>query len=154
MLEQIKMLRLQQPATALDKYLYVNVGWRPRMAWVMNYKAAGNMAVAVDGFQTATTEGGVSFGANAAQAEIGTDGITFTDKGIKLGKDATLIKEDAAELFVILFRNLSEIDEIDLSDSKENVAAYGSGKQFGDETEAGAISARRLTEVGVTVSDS
>ena len=157
MAEQIKILRLQQPAAALDKYLYVNVGWRPRMAWVFNYKAAGPWAIAVDGFTSDTTDGGLVLGggaAFAAIAEVGTDGITFTDKGIKLGKDASLIKDNAAELLIILFRNLSEIEEIDLSDSEENVDAYGSGEQYGEKTEAGAIKARRLTEVGVTVSDS
>ena len=125
--EQFKLLRLQQPATAVAKDLTINVGWRPAMAWVMNYKAAGNMAIAVDGEGVA---GGVSFGAGVAMAAT-TNGISFHDKGITLGSHATLVREDAAELIVMLFRDLSPIAQIALSGVEETDSDFGKGEQYG-----------------------
>ena len=126
-LEQFKLLRLQQPSTAVAKDLTINVGWRPAMAWVINYKVAGNMAIAVDGEGVA---GGLSFDSLVAIAAA-TNGISFHDKGIVLGSNATLVREDAAELIVMLFRNLVPVAQIALADVHVTDSDYGDGEQYG-----------------------
>ena len=135
--ETFKLIRLQQGASALAKDLTISVGWRPAMAWVFNYKAAGVMAMAIDGEAVA---GGLTFGANAAMAAAA-DAITFHDKGIKLGAHATLVREDAAEIIVMLFRDLYPSGRIAVdSELPTTPSAFGTGKQF---TEAGlALSAQ------------
>ena len=85
------------------------------MVWVINYKAAGRMAIAVDGLESTTTEGGLTFGANAAIAEVGDDGIFFIDNGIVLKKDTTLIRSNADNIVIIAFRSLRAPQVIDLS---------------------------------------
>ena len=112
---QVEIFYLKQPATALNKELIVNLGFRPHMVWVINYKAAAAMAIAVDGLESTTTEGGLTFGANAAIAEVGDDGIFFTDNGIVLKKDASLIRANAANIVIIAFRSLRAPQVIDLS---------------------------------------
>ena len=136
---QMRVFILQQPATAVAKDIYLNCGWRPRVAWLINYKAAGTMAIKVDALESATTEGGLVFGVNAALAEVGSDGIFFVDNGLKLGQDATLITEDAAEVVVICFRDFFEAEKIDLSTAKTRVEPYGTGKQF-DKDSIGPLS--------------
>ena len=142
--EQMKVLVLTQPATAIAKNLHVNVGWRPKLAWVLNYKAAGTMAIAVDGLEASATEGGITFGVNAALAEVGSDGIYFEDYGITLKADAGLIRADAANIVVILFRNLADIGDIALALNPQ-VKPFGSGKQYNQTSSS-------LSNVGVTTS--
>lgn len=141
-----QVVRLQQPSTALAKNLTVNLGWRPAMVWVINYKAAGAMAIAVDGEDVA---GGLTFGANASMAAA-TNGISFFDSGFKLGSHASLIRDDAAEVVCIAFRSLNPIAQVDLSDIEATPDAYGKGTQFGAKTEAGAETALGLADVAVT----
>lgn len=140
---QIQIIRLQQAAAALAKNLTVHLGWRPAMVWVMNYKAAGRMAVAIDGEAVA---GGLDFGRNAAMAAIGDDGISFHDNGFKLGQDADLIAEADAEIVCVAFRSLNPIAQFDLSDIPATPTAYGSGSQF----KANENDANPLAEVSVT----
>ena len=123
-----QIIQLKQPATAIDKTISVNLGWRPKMVWVINYKVAGAMGIAIDGI--AAPAGGSTFGFGAAMAAVGSDGITFHDNGFKLGKDAALIKVDAAVIVCIAFRVLNPIAEFALSAAKASATAYGSGKQF------------------------
>ena len=112
----IQILELDQPAVALAKNLTIHLGWRPAMVWVVNYKAAGRMAVAIDYASLHTVEGGLEFGRNAAMAEVGTDGITFHDNGFKLGQDAGLVTENGANIICVAFRSLNPVAQFDLSD--------------------------------------
>ena len=123
-----KVIRMHQGSAALAKDVTINVGWRPAMAWVINYKAAGSMAVAVDG--EAVPAGGLSFGKNAAMDAVGSDGITFHDKGIKIGQDASIMTEIDAEIVAILFRDINPIAAFDLDDVPVTPTAFGTGKQF------------------------
>ena len=128
--KQIAVKILEQPATALAKNLHVNFGFRPSVVWVLNYKAAGNMAIKVNGLESDTTEGGLNFGKNAALTEVGSDGIFFEETGIQLKADADLIRENSAKIVIIAFRDLDGIQTIPVVEN-ERVKAFGSGKQFG-----------------------
>ena len=130
--KQIAVKILEQPAAALAKNYHVSFGFRPSVVWVINYKAAGAMAIKVDGLESATTEGGLSFGANAAIAEVGSDGIFFEENGIQLKADAGLIRDNSAQVVVIAFRDLDGIQTIPVVE-KARVSAYGKGKQFGQD---------------------
>ena len=114
-LSQVEAFYLDQPATAVAKNLDVNLGFRPAAVWVINYKAAGAMAIAVDGLEAAATEGGLRFGTNAAMAEVGNDGIYFTDNGIQLRGDTTLIRDNNANIVIIAFRSLRAPQSISLT---------------------------------------
>ena len=136
----VKIIRMHQSATALAKNVTINVGWRPAMAWVIDFKAAGDMAMAIDG-ETGPA-GGVKFGAGAAMAAVGADGITFHDKGIVIGQDTDIMKVASAEIVVILFRDIDPIAAFALANVPVTPTAFGKGKQFNQ----GAA----LNEVSVT----
>ena len=137
----VKILRLHQSSSALAKSVTINVGFRPAMAWVMDYKAAGDMALAIDG-ETGPA-GGVKFGAGAAMAAVGTDGITFHDKGIVIGQDTDIMKIASAEIIVILFRDINPIPAFALANVPVTPTAFGKGTQFKE-------AATTLGEVSVT----
>ena len=136
-----KVIRMHQGTTALAKDVTINVGWRPAMAWVMNYKAQGDMAVAFDG--EAAPVGGLNFGKNAAMVAVGADGITFHDKGIKIGQDAAIMTEASAEIVAILFRDINPVAAFDLDDVPVTPTAFGAGTQYKE-------SATTLGDVSVT----
>ena len=128
----IKVIHLDQPATALAKNITINVGWRPSMAMVFNYAAAKRWAVAFDAGSGPT--GGLKMTTQtAASAAVGTDGITFHDKGIKLGKDADILTENNANVMVILFRDPEGVTKVTLSSLDSTP-----GKTFGDAKQYGA----------------
>ena len=120
--EQVKIIRVEQQSTAAAKDYRVRLGWRPAVVMVMNHKAAGILAIAVDGVTDAGKA--LSFGSDAAIAEQAT-AITIEDKGFKFGQNATLFKEDDAKLVFIALRNMfgaGVIDLADLPDDDESVA--------------------------------
>ncbi len=141
--EQFKMVLIEQAATAPNKNLHLNIGWRPSMVWVINYKAAGDMAVQVDTDKWSAAadavNGGLNFGKNAAVAAVGTDGITITDKGVTLGTDANLIREDNANLIVLCFRNLTDIGLLKVADAPTVKDSFGKGTQFDGRDSSGNL---------------
>ena len=137
----IDMLVLDQPAAAIAKNHTVNLGYRPVAVIVINYKAAGHMAVAIDGLNS-TVAGGLSFGRNAAMVAVGADGITFHENGIKLGQDASLITDNNAKIVILAFRTVRRFSEFDLSDAKATLDPIG-GKQFTKDSDV-------LSEVSVS----
>ena len=125
----MKVIHLAQPTTALAKNLTINVGWRPSMAMVFNYAADKDWAVAFDGISAPT--GGLKMNKDdTASAAVGADGITFHDKGIKLGQDAGIVTEASANIIVVLFRDIQGIAKVTLSDLDETKKAFGTGAQF------------------------
>ena len=125
----MKVIHLDQPATALAKNLTINVGWRPSMAMVFNFAADKHWAVAFDA--DVGPDGGLRMDTDdQASAAVGTDGITFHDKGIKLGQDAALVTENNANIIVILFRDIGGLTKVDLADLETTAMAYGTGAQF------------------------
>ena len=139
----VKILRLHQSSTALAKNVTINVGFRPAMAWVMDYKAAGDMALAIDG-ETGPA-GGVKFGAGAAMAAVGTDGITFHDHGIVIGQDTDIMKVASAEIVVILFRDINPIAAFALANVPVTPTAFGKGTQFKQAAALGEVSVTKAS---------
>ena len=127
----IKVIHLDQPTTALAKGITINVGWRPSMAMVFNYAAAKRWAVAFDA--DSGPAGGLKMVTQtAASAAVGTDGITFHDKGIKIGQDADIMTEASANIMVVLLRDPEGVTKVALSGLDSTPGkTYGDGKQYG-----------------------
>lgn len=146
----IEIIRIQQSDAAPAKSIRVRLGWRPGVVLVSNYKAAGRLAVAVDGFDAVV--GGMFFGHNAATTAVGADGITFFDEGFILGQDAALVRDNDAEILCIAMRSLSPVNVLKVAGAASTVKGFGSGTQFGrksdgtfDATGAGQLSGVTLT---------
>ena len=99
----IRVVVLEQPSTKVSKTITVDVGFRPAVAMVMNYKGGGDVAIAVDGVSSQPTGNAVVLDDKNA---LGSNGITFWDQGIKLGTTASF-NENSAKIVCILFRDFA-----------------------------------------------
>ena len=164
---QYQQFILKQPASAVSKTVVCRTGWRPEACRVTVYAADAGAAYAIDtaGYdEAAITKGptekrrpaGILNGAvagglkdfkdDAASAAVGTDGITFFDRGVKIGQDTDIMKVNSAIVVVECFRSANGAVVVDLSKSREDRAATD-----GEQYKGGEAAVGDLSDLGVTV---
>ena len=151
---QYQAIVLKQGSTALAKDVYIDVGWRPLICRVTRYAAGGREAIAIDGVLTGSSQlqGGLKLpNDSTAGAAVGSDGITFTDTGVKIGQDASIMTTASARVLVELFRPSPKVDVIDLDDIEVRRDGFGSGEQYG--TKVSSAGVRTYQGEGTSVAD-
>ena len=144
-----KVIHLDQPAEKFGGDITINVGWRPSMALVFNYAAAKRWAVAFDA-DSGPAGGLKQDSSTKASVAVGTDGISFWDKGIKIGTDTHIIDENNANIMVVLFQDPDGVTKVTLDDLDSTPGdgdTFGKGEQYGSELSGTAPNQTRTYDV-------
>ena len=131
-MENVKIVRVKTPSTAVVKDFFVQLGWRPKAVLIYGLDSAAIHGIAVDGLTTAGQVGllptdTVAWDDNALK------GVTIEDKGFTIGQNATIFARASAEIAFLCFRSDEKEDPIVTLDNNlplRDDAPYGEGKQY------------------------
>ena len=126
-----RVFTLTQPAAAVAKDIYLHCGWRPAM--VISFSGHG-ILVQADGSSSVNTLALPFVGASAdGSSSLEANAIEITDDGFKLGSNASFVRVNIAEFYIIAVPPgtvgpfTATLDDEKIGTYRE---PYGSGTQF------------------------